>query len=146
MKIVQRQYDALIKAPCFKCASPPNDIRQSKGVYLISENGLPLYVGRSNKLGTRLRGHAQRSHYTATFAFLLARKETGKKPTYKPEGSRANLLKNDPHFSDVFDRARGRIKQMDVQIVEESDPTRQALLEIYTAFVTEAPYNSFDNH
>ncbi len=38
------------------------------------------------------------------------------------------------------------IRAMEVRYVAESDPTRQALLEIYVATVTEAKYNDFDTH
>jgi hypothetical protein len=35
---------------------------------------------------------------------------------------------------------------MDLRFVEESDPTRQALLEIYAATILKTPYNDFENH
>ena len=35
---------------------------------------------------------------------------------------------------------------MKIRFVEETDPVRQALLEIYVATVLETPYNDFDNH
>lgn len=35
---------------------------------------------------------------------------------------------------------------MNIRVVEESDPLRQALLEMYVAVALEAPYNDFDNH
>jgi hypothetical protein len=35
---------------------------------------------------------------------------------------------------------------MDLRFVEESDPTRQALLEIYVAVTLKTPFNDFDNH
>jgi hypothetical protein len=35
---------------------------------------------------------------------------------------------------------------MDLRFVEEADPTRQALLEIYAATVLETPFNDFENH
>jgi hypothetical protein len=49
-------------------------------------------------------------------------------------------------FKSAFDKAKKRITSMDIRFVEESDPTRQALLEIYTATVLKTPYNDFDNH
>ena len=33
-----------------------------------------------------------------------------------------------------------------IRFVEETDPVRQALLEIYVAAVLGTPYNDFDNH
>jgi hypothetical protein len=35
---------------------------------------------------------------------------------------------------------------MDLRFVEESDPVRQTLLEVYVAVVLATPYNDFDNH
>jgi len=35
---------------------------------------------------------------------------------------------------------------MDVRYVEETDPLRQALLEIYVSIVLKTPYNDFDTH
>lgn len=61
------------------------------GVYLFSERGRHLYVGRSNAL-------------------------------------------------------RRRIRRMHVRYVEESDPVKQALLEIYVATVLKTRYNDFDTH
>jgi hypothetical protein len=35
---------------------------------------------------------------------------------------------------------------MDYRYVEEADPVRQCLLEVYCAAVLATPYNDFDNH
>jgi len=35
---------------------------------------------------------------------------------------------------------------MDLRYVEESDPVRQTLLEVYIAVVLKTPYNDFNNH
>jgi hypothetical protein len=35
---------------------------------------------------------------------------------------------------------------MNLRFVEENDPVRQALLEIYVAVTLNTPYNDFDNH
>ena len=35
---------------------------------------------------------------------------------------------------------------MDLRFVEEADPTRQALLEIYASVVLRTEYNDFDTH
>jgi hypothetical protein len=146
MAEVERRYDALVNAPPFKCAKSPISLAGKPGVYLFSESGAPLCIGRTDDLRKRLANHRNRSH-TATFAFLLAREATGRRDaSYQASGSRADLLKNTPAFSAAFDRARERIAEMDVRVVEESDPVRQALLEIFTAFVTRATYNDFENH
>jgi hypothetical protein len=147
MQEVERKYDMLIASTPFAFSEPPVEISEKRGVYLASEHGTPLYVGRANDLRKRLQNHLHRSHNTATFAFLLARHDTGiLKATYQTIGSRDDLLKNNEAFSQAFDLARKRIGQMDVQVVEEDNPTKQALLEIYAATVSGAKYNSFDNH
>jgi len=117
-----------------------------RGVYLLSEQDRHLYAGRSNCLRTRLRNHVRDSHHTATLAFLMARIHTTKiQPSYRPHGSRADLL-CEPEFRAAFDAARDRMRVMDIRYVEEADPVRQALLEIYVALASAAKYNSFDNH
>ena len=65
--------------------------------------------------------------------------------SYKPEGSRGNLLQ-DPHFLFAFTEAKARLRAMHIRVVEEGNPLRQALLEMYVAVSLEAPYNDFDNH
>ena len=118
------------------------------GVYLFTENDVPLYVGRSNNLRRRMQSHGSQgaTHKQAAFAFRLARTETGRlKATYKKEGSRASLME-DPSFADSFMRAKQRIRDMDLRFVEEPDPLRQTLLEVYVAVVLKTPYNDFDNH
>jgi hypothetical protein len=107
-----------------------------RGVYLFSEGGRHLYVGRSNNIGQRLRQHRQPSsqHNQAVFAFKLAREKTGKVvASYRvgPNG-RAGLI-GDPEFSEAFNRAKARVRAMEVRYVEEDDQTRQALLELYCA-------------
>jgi len=111
---------------------------------IVPERG---YVGRTNGIRKRLQNHCRLSgtHFTATFAFRIAREETGRKATYKPEGSRAALI-NDPVFGPAFERAKTRVNDMDIRYVEERDAVRQALLEIYAATVLNARYNDFDNH
>jgi hypothetical protein len=119
------------------------------GVYLLSEGDCHLYVGRSNNVRSRLGRHSKlgATHRMASFAFRLAREKTGNlRATYKKgEGSRANLME-DPTFAAAFSDAKARIRHMDVRFVEETNPVRQSLLEIYVAVVLETPYNDFDNH
>ncbi len=145
VKDVEQKCSELLTSPRFKMDSLPKNMLLS-GIYLFSENGQALYVGRTNKLRNRLRYHTRNSHNQATFAFLLAREETGKKKaTYRKSGSRSDLLE-DPEFRAAFDRSRERIRGMDIQFIEETEPTRQALLEICAALRAGAKYNGFDNH
>lgn len=119
------------------------------GVYLFSEGTRPLYVGRSNAIRRRIGRHCRpgATDRMAAFAFRLAREVTGNLiATYKRgEGSRSSLMENEA-FIKAFTDAKARIRSMDLRFVEESDPTRQALLEIYVSVVLSTPYNDFDTH
>ena len=83
----------------------------------------------------------------AAFAFRLAREASGNlQPSYKKGSkSRAGLML-DPAFSSAFDDAKARIRRMEIRCVEESDPIRQCLLEVYVAVTLRTPYNDFRNH
>src|SRR5437899_2982449 len=86
------------------------------GVYLFSQGARHLYVGRSNRLRSRIRRHglATAKHNVASFAFLMARKETGlTEATYRASGSRTDL-ELDPRFARAFTNAKARIRTMSV--------------------------------
>ena len=52
----------------------------------------------------------------------------------------------DAAFCEAFLQAKARVRAMQFRCVEEPDPTRQALLEIYCAFALSTRYNDFDTH
>ena len=119
-----------------------------RGICLFSENGRHLYVGRSNNPKNRIQTHCRASsgHGSAAFAFRLARHETGMtRASYTARGSRAELEK-DLIFRPSFMQAKLRIRGMELRYVEETEATRQALLEIYAATVLETPFNDFETH
>jgi hypothetical protein len=119
-----------------------------RGIYLLSEGSQHLYVGRTNNIRRRIQNHARRSgtHNQATFAFRIARRDTGiERASYRPDGSRAQL-EQDSVFGPAFSAAKERIGRMDLRFVAEDDATRQALLEIYVATVLSTPFNDFENH
>jgi len=85
-------------------------------------------------------------HNQAVFAFRLAREVTGRlTAAYSVEGSRVALCA-DSDFALAFTSAKARVRIMDLRYVEESDPLRQALLEIYVSVVLGTKYNDFDTH
>jgi len=116
------------------------------GIYLFTENGVHLYAGRTKRrIKDRLKAHVGTAD-DCPFAWHLAREETGNtEASYKTEGSRKHLL-SQPHFKQAYDRAKERIKRMQVRYVGESDPLKQSLLEIYVAVVSKAKFNDFDTH
>ena len=132
-----------------RCSDQPWPREKVRGVYLFSENGRHLYVGRTNDVRGRYGRHCLPGahHGMAAFAFRLAREATGQlKATYRAgEGSR-KALAVEPTFKAAFDAAKARVRAMEFRYVEEADPIRQAVLEIYCAVALETPYNDFDNH
>jgi hypothetical protein len=118
------------------------------GIYILSEGANNLYVGRSRNIRRRIGRHWKpaATHRMAAFAFRLARKATGNfSAAYKKKGSRADLME-DSIFRAAFDDAKKRISKMDLRFVEEADPIRQAILEIYVSICLQTPYNDFDTH
>jgi hypothetical protein len=139
--------DRLLAMPPATCSTLPKGM-PTHGIYLFTESGNSLYVGRSNQIPKRVRNHWRpgATHRQAAFAIKLARHATGKlKATYKTEGSIPHLM-TDPAFGAEFTAAKARIAAMQVRFVEEADPVRQCLLEVYAAIALRTPYNNFDNH
>jgi predicted GIY-YIG superfamily endonuclease len=145
---LQPKLQELLAMPTVKPSQLPKQMPKA-GVYLLSEAGEYLYVGRSNDIRGRIGRHSRpgATHRMAAFAFRLARHETGQLvPSYKKgEGSREALM-SDPLFSKAFYEAKARICAMDLQYVEEANPVRQCLLEVYVAVALKAKHNDFDNH
>jgi hypothetical protein len=124
-------------------------VMPKQGVYLFSEGGQHLYVGRSNNIRGRYGRHCNpgATHRMAAFAFKLAREATGKMTaSYKVgEDSRSGLMLN-PEFLAALKAAKARIREMDFRYVEETDQNAQALLEIYCTLALNARFNDFDTH
>jgi hypothetical protein len=119
-----------------------------RGIYLFSDGGRHLYVGRSNNIRRRIALHCRASsqHNQATFAFRMARRQTGRTDAaYTTKGSRREMAV-DEVFGPAFVACKARIRSLELRFVEEPDATRQALLEIYVATVLETPFNDFENH
>ena len=147
IEALEPSFKALVDMPPVRTVALPREM-PSRGIYLFSEARRHLYVGRSNRVRKRLQDHSRPSsgHNSATFAFRIAREETGNRTaTYSKEGSRGQL-ERDSVFAEAFSTAKARVRAMDVRFVEEVDPLRQALLEMYVALSLETPFNDFDNH
>jgi hypothetical protein len=118
------------------------------GVYLFSDGKKHLYVGRSKNIRARYFMHSRAGspHNQASFAFLLAAEATNTPPTKYAKGEgRAFIVQRSP-FKEAFLEAKARIRSMTFRWVVESDPVRQALLEIYAAVTLGAKYNDFKTH
>jgi hypothetical protein len=77
-------------------------------------------------------------------AALIARRETNWPVDYR-KGAREKMG-TDLGFRDAFKRAKDQISEMEVRAVEEGDPVRQTLLEVYCAIAINAKYNDFCTH
>ena len=119
---------------------------EKSGVYLFTENGAHLYVGRTKKvLRNRVREHVSVAE-DCPFAFRLAREATNNRvAVYRGEGTRKTLLKN-TLFRNAYEKAKSRIREMDVRWISEPDALGQTLLEIYVAVTLATPYNDLDTH
>jgi hypothetical protein len=116
----------------------------ARAIYLFSEGNSFWYVGRTNRLRKRLGEHCRTSsgHNSAPFAFLIAREDSKK---HQIKGQRKELEKHEI-FGPAFIAAKNKVRNMEVRYVEELNPLRQALLEIYVAIALGTKYNSFETH
>lgn len=147
VELLEPAFQRLINMRPVTAASLPREM-PVRGIYLFSDGANHLYVGRSNNIRRRIGLHCRPSsqHNQATFAFRMARQQTGRlEAAYTTSGSRSEMVRDD-EFGPVFATCKARIRQLSLRFIEEHDPTRQALLEIYTATVLDTPFNDFENH
>lgn len=114
------------------------------GVYLFTENGKHMYVGRSRNIRARYSGHRANNEHSGSFAFLLTR-EIWKKLGRDINKTRKELMNIDA-FKKLHKEMTKRIGRMEFRYVKESDDTTQAFLEIYCAVALNTKYNSFETH
>lgn len=126
------------------------------GVYLFTERGEDLYVGRcglterAEKRGkghsnfrTRLAGHTRPSsaNNQATFAWRLAVEAVNGAFDSLPT-SRAEL-ERDSRFLQEFIRQKERVTAMDFRVVTIADNFESYVFEPYAALMLDTPYNSW---
>lgn len=126
------------------------------GVYLFTEAGRHLYVGRCglteraakkggghSNFRTRLAGHTRPSsaHNQATFAWRLAVEAVEGQfeglPTTRAE------LQLDGRFRREFVRQKERVAGMDFRVVTITDNFESYVFEPYAALMLDTPYNSW---
>jgi hypothetical protein len=117
------------------------------GVYLFSEGKKHIYAGRTKRsIHERLKEHVGKSR-DCPLAKRITRKKTDKKKrsdgTWDALFKDKNLYPSGENFEEIYEESKNRIKRMDVRYVEETDPIKQALLEIYVAVVENTEYNDF---
>ena len=126
------------------------------GVYLFTEAGRHLYVGRCglteraakkgrghSNFRTRLAGHTRPSsaHHQATFAWRLAVEAVEGQfeglPTTRAE------LQLDSRFRREFVRQKERVAAMEFQVATIADNFESYIFEPYAALMLDTPYNSW---
>ena len=140
-------FERLMACEPFTASTIPRGCAK-QGIYLFSEGELHQYVGRTRQFVKRMGQHSRpgSQQNQAVFAFRLAREATGRiHASYGGEWTRLGLCQ-DETFSNAFTAAKSRVRNMDLRFVEETDPLRQALLEIYVSVVLQTPYNDFNTH
>ncbi|MEN6444017.1 MAG: hypothetical protein ABFC71_09740 [Methanoregula sp.] len=137
--------DRLQKSPSFSRDQLQNVPDQ--GIYVFySEKDQPLYVGRSDRMKTRLLEHSRPSsgHTSATFAFILAKEIWDKS---HPNDTRTRReQESDIDFLSLYTKKKNEVATMQVRVIGITDPVEQALFEIYASLELETPYNVWDNH
>lgn len=142
------KFHQLLQCPPLQFGHLPTAM-PAEGVYLFTDAGRHLYVGRSNRLRARYHLHCRPGsrQNQASFAYKLARENMGIKGASYSVGplSRAGIAASES-FIEKFAAAKARIRTMEYRFVAEPDQPRQALLEAYCAIVLETPYNDFGTH
>jgi hypothetical protein len=121
-------------------------IPKEPGLYLFLEEGVPVYVGQTRNLRSRLAAHCRPSgsHNSASFGFLIARSEfkggKGKKMT-------RSQLQAHSAFNKLFVEAKKRVSNMEIRFILCDDPELRTVFEVYAAehFGTKQ-FNSFETH
>lgn len=137
--------DELLKSP-LKTREQSNTLPQ-KGIYVLYENDLPIYVGRSNRMRDRISEHGRNSsdHYSASFAFNLAKKESERQGLTIRRTRKE--LQGDEKFKKIFDDSKGRVARMKIRAVGIDDPIIQHLFEVYVCLsMNTTEFNDFDTH
>jgi hypothetical protein len=147
LRTLEPSLQALLAFPPIHPTKLPTNL-PSAGIYLFSEAGRHLYVGRSNDLRSRVQMHVRASAKTnqAAFAYRLARETAGiLKVSYKKLAPEEDWSLVEPFLS-AFPAAKERIRNMELRVTAQADPMTQMLLEVYVAISLSTPYNDFDNH
>lgn len=128
------------------------------GVYLFTEAGRHLYVGRCglteraaesekgrgySNFRTRLAGHTRPSsaHNQASFAWRLAVKAVDGRFEGLPTTRAA--LERDSRFRQEFALQKERVTEMDFRVVTITDNFESYVFEPYAALMLGTPYNSW---
>ena len=148
---IERELPRLLKelwnAPGAPRKEHERPVPSDPGLYLFLEGGIPVYVGQTRNLNSRLGSHCRPSgsHNSASFAFLKAKKRYEKKHG-DWQGTRKDL-QNEPEFADLFKKAKEEVEGMAVRFCLCDDPELRTVFEVYAAELLDTKeFNSFETH
>lgn len=135
---------SLLACPPHRAGNKPT-VPHHEGVYLFTEAGKHLYVGRTGNFNHRLGQHTQPSspENSAPFAYNIAKREA-KLPLV---GTRVAISRH-AEFVPHFQAAKARIRQMEFRYVVIDDAATSTIFEVYAAIAlaTEGDFNLFSTH
>ena len=119
-----------------------------QGIYCFYGGDEPIYVGRTNRMRSRVLEHGRVSarHNSATLAYLIALRGAQAQEFMSVGAFNRDDLQFIPEFKELFDEAKQLVRQMSVRVVEVTDPIEQTLFEVYVALKLKTPWNSFEKH
>src|ERR1039457_6496126 len=119
---IQKHFDELYHEIVNSEFKSIDEIGKINGIYVFYEEDEAQYVGRTNKerMKERLKGHTQPGsrHSSASFAFRITKKE-------KNQPDLKEIDPYDPHFV----KAKDRVRNMKIRIIEMNDPIIQTMFE-----------------
>ena len=120
--------------------------KNTPGIYAFYHDGQPVYVGRTRDLRRRLGEHGRvgSSHYSASFAFLRARRAAEAAGYVLAGKSRKTLSGEADGFQPFFAAEKTTVAGMTLRWVVVPEAVTQALLEVYAAPELGTPFNSFE--
>ncbi len=137
MKVLMAELEGSEERPWSDYGKAPQ-----QGVYVLYENGDATYVGRSNRMRSRLRTHGAESadRHGATFAFKLLKRCLG-------ESSLTDVQIEQQH-GEEFRKRREKVRGMTFQAVAIEDQLEQTLFEVYAILEkgTYPHHNDFKTH
>jgi hypothetical protein len=148
--------EALLACEVFGRGSGRKPPPLEHGVYLFTEAGRPLYVGRCglteraakkgaghSNFRTRLAGHTRPSsgHNQATFAWRLTVEAV--EGRWEDLPTTRSALGRDSRFLHEFIRQKERVTAMEFRVVSIADNFESYVFEPYAAMMLDTPYNSW---
>jgi len=136
--------DSLLSCTPHHAGTKPS-VPHHEGVYLFTEAGRHVYVGRTGDFNHRLGQHTRSSspENSAPFAYNIA-KRAAKVPVV---GTRIAISRH-ADFMPHFQAAKARVRAMEFRYVVIHDAATSTVFEVYASIAlgTEGDFNLFSTH